>query len=150
MRWMLALVVALTVVPAASARVPNACTLLTRAQAEAALGAKLQWSQRQGDNKLSSVCTFHGAPYNASAYGHPTLTLVVNRSTPARFRQAFRMSPTAFRVRGIGDDAYATGGIVRTLNVLGRGYGLMVMIPQEKTLQWAKNLAGEALTHLKA
>jgi hypothetical protein len=148
MRWMLALAVALTVVPAASARLPNACTLLTRAQAEAALGAKLQWSQRQG-NKLSSTCTFHGEPYNASAYAQPTLTLVVNRITPARFRQAFRVSATAFRVRGVGDDAYATGGIVRTLNVLGNGYGLMVMIPQEKTLQWAKRLAGEALTHLK-
>jgi hypothetical protein len=146
-RFLLALAVTLTVVPAASARVPNACTLLSRAQAEAALGTKLQWSQRQGD-KFFSVCTFHGEPYNASSYGHPTLMLTLNKSTPAGFRRGFNLSRTAVRVRGIGDMAYTTSGNVRAIYVLGKGYALMLTIPQDKGLPWAKTVASEALSHL--
>ena len=147
MRWLLALAVTLTVVPVASARVPSACTLLTRSQAEAALGSKLQWSQRQG-TKLYSVCTFHGEPYNASAYGHPTLTLTLDKLTPAQFRRGFNLSATAVRVRGVGESAYATSGNVGALNVLGKGYAVTVMIPQGQSMNWAKTIAREALAHL--
>jgi hypothetical protein len=143
----LVLAVMLTVVPVASARVPNACTLLTGSQAQAALGTKLQWKQRQGD-KFFSVCTWHGEPYNASAYGHPTLMLTLNKSTPARFRRGFNLSRTAVRVRGIGDMAYTTSGMVHALYVLGKGYALMLTIPQDRGLPWAKTVAGEALSHL--
>jgi hypothetical protein len=147
MRWLLALSVMLTVVPVASARVPNACTLLTRSQAEAALRTKLQWSQRQGD-KVSSICIFHGEPYNAAGYAAPTLTLIVGTSTPAKFRHAFNASSTAVRVRGLGDMAYATSGVIGSLQVLDKGYGLVVMIPQGNTLKWAKTVAADALGHL--
>src|SRR3954463_12244929 len=107
MRWLLALAVTLTIVPVASSHVPKACTLLTHSQVEAALGAKLQWSEPRG-TKLYSMCTFHGEPYNASAYGPPTLTLTVNTSTPKQFNQGFNRSMTGVRVRGVGDSAYAT------------------------------------------
>jgi hypothetical protein len=138
----------LAVAPVGSAaRVPNACALLTRAQAEAALGAKLQWAQRQGD-KLSSVCTFHGEPYNASSYAQPTLNLILGKTTPAGFRTGFNLSATAVRVRGLGDSAYTTSGNVRTLNVLRKGYALTVMVPPDKNLKWAKTVAGEAIARL--
>lgn len=149
MRWLLALAVVLTVIPVASARVPNACTLLTRSQAEAALGTKLQWSQRQGD-KLASICTFHGEPYNPSGYAQPTMTLMVAQSTPARFRKSFNSTMSGVRVPGIGDSAYATGGQLRALNVLSSGHAVTVFIPEEKNLKWAKTVASEALARLKA
>jgi hypothetical protein len=147
MRWFVALAVALTVVPVASARVPNACTLLTRPQAEAALGVKLQWTQPQG-TKLYSSCTFHGRPYAASSPSAPTLTLIVSESTPARFLGSRDASRSAVTVHGIGEFAYTTGGVIRTLNVLGKGYAFTLMLPPDKMLPWAKTVAGQVLARL--
>jgi hypothetical protein len=140
-------VASLMIAEVAQARIPNACTLLTRAQATAALGSKLRWSQPQGD-KLSSICTFHGQPYSASSYGEPTLTLMVYKSNPAKFRRGFNTSMSGVRVRGIGEMAYTTSGAASMLNVLSKGYALTVTIPEGKNLRWAKALAGQALAHL--
>jgi len=140
------LALGVAVVPAASARLPNACTLLSAAQIKAALQAKVQWRQRQGTGKYQ-MCTWHGEPYNASSYGAPTLTLTVAATTRARFKGAARMYGVP--VSGVGELAYLEGGTARFLIVFGKGYSISVLVPQDDGgLKRAKAAAVAALSHL--
>ena len=109
-----ATVTAAMLVPLASARVPNACTLLTNAQASDALGVQLRWKQPQGD-RLTRVCTFHGRPYSSAAMGqHARVILMVWETTRAKFQSFYRR---LMPVRGVGELAYFSEGVVNELHV---------------------------------
>jgi hypothetical protein len=147
-RWLLALVVARTAVmlaPVASARVPNACTLLTTAQARTVLGVQLHWKQAQGDRE-TRWCTVHGLPYSSAAMGqHPAFTLMVSETTRARFQRLYRR---LVPVREVGKLAYFSEGVVNELHVYGNGYGLLLAIPEDRGIPWGKQVAAAALGHL--
>jgi hypothetical protein len=51
-------------------------------------------------------------------------------------------------VRGVGELAYFSEGVVNELHVYGKGYGLMLAIPQNRGLPWGKRVAAAALANL--
>lgn len=139
MRWLLALAVTLTLVPAASAAVPNACTLLTLAQVVSALGGKSS-SQRGFATRGAATCIW-------TAPGNVMLNLQLLQMTKADFKQGLADEQGAQRLRGIGELAYVLGG-GRALTVWHRGITITVAYNTQTRLQAAKRVATAAVARL--
>lgn len=127
MRWLLAVGAAAALAPAASAGLPNPCTLLTNAEVAKVLGSKVVARAASG-NRLYTSCTWTGANLGGYAPTHRSLAIQVSQSTKAQFEKTARTLPGAIRVTGVGEAAFtqrAGGGSF--LNVYARGYGLEVI-----------------------
>jgi len=141
-------------VPAASARLPNPCVLLTNAEVAKGFGDKIQNRTADGPS-----CTWNGVPYGTFMTSTPTLTLDVSQVTKAQFKKsAVAIVPGAepgtmereqgLLVKHIGDLAYslATG---QELIVWYRGTMLdLSSNALVSPLETAKALAKIALTRL--
>jgi hypothetical protein len=147
----LALIAALATLacaPGASARVPNACTLLTRSEASALLGGKLEFKVGHGTTGLYSDCTWNGVAYANAAMGqHPTVSLTVGQTTRRTFqRRIARGRP----VRGVGELAYYESAELEALYVFDHGYSLLLSVPgDDGGLARAKTAARQIIVHLR-
>jgi hypothetical protein len=153
MRWLgaLALVVAFVAfggAPAEAARVPNACTLLTRSEAGALLGRKLEFKTGHGTTGFYSDCTWNGVAYANAAMGqHPTVSLTVGQTTRRKFQ---RQIAGGERVRGVGELAYFESGAFNALYVFAHGYSLLLSVPDDGGgLARAEAAARQIVAHLR-
>jgi hypothetical protein len=140
-RWPLTLSVAVSLMlaPAASAAVPNACTLLTTAQVEKALGGK-STSRRGFSTRGATTCI-----WTSSASVMMNLQLL--QMSKADFREGLADEPGKVALRGIGELAYVLGG-GRTVTVWHRGVAITVAFNSQERLQDAKGVARAAVARL--
>ncbi len=139
MRSVLALAVSLALIPAASAAVPNACTLLTPAQVETALGGKTK--HRRGFSSRGAAVCIWTSPANVM------LVLQVLQMTRADFKKGLSDEPGAQALHGIGDVAYALSG-GRVVTVWYHGIALTVAYNTATPLQTTKRVATAVVARL--
>ena len=139
MRCLLALAASLALVPAATAAVPNACTLLTPAQVATALGGK-STSQRGFATRGAATCIW-------TAPGNVMLNLQLLQMTKADFKQGLADEQGKQRLGGIGELAYVLGG-GRAVTAWHRGSTITVAYNTQTRLQAAKRVAAAAVARL--
>jgi hypothetical protein len=105
MRRLLVPLLALTLVPAAPAALPNACTLLTNNQAASALGTGISYRFPGGDRRYRT-CTWRGVPLADSSYAQPQVVLQVRELPRKAFDRQRARTTEAVGVRGVGASAY--------------------------------------------
>jgi hypothetical protein len=147
MRRLLVPLLALTLAPAAPAALPNACTLLTNAEASRALGTGIAYNASGGDRRYRT-CTWHGVPSAASTYAQPQVVLDVRQMPRNVFARQQARTAEAVPVRGVGRSAYWLPTI-RTLFVWQDGLALTVFAARDAgPLPAAKRLAKAAVARL--
>jgi hypothetical protein len=99
MRKVFPVLLALTLVPCASAGLPNPCTLLTNAQVSGLLGTKVASRADRPAGIRARMCRWVGR--NGLA-----LTVILAQRTKAEYEQSARDTPRSIRVNGIGDAAF--------------------------------------------
>jgi hypothetical protein len=104
--WLLALTLALTVVPAGSAAVPKACSLLTSKQVTSVLGSDVLPRTADG-NRLWQMCRWQGEALVPNRPCYRQVTLMVSRTSKAGFLQLRNQNLYAQPVRGAGRLAYS-------------------------------------------
>jgi hypothetical protein len=152
-RQLLPLVLALAFAPAAAARTPNACALLTNAEVAKAFGEKIETRTAAS----AGVCTWAGLPIGTFTTAHPQLTLFVGTVTKARFEHDQEHEtvlpgqvPSAppRRVSGVGQLAFVSQND-DTLSVWDHGVQLTLLdAGLVSPLQAMKRLATLAVTRL--
>jgi hypothetical protein len=104
---LLVVTLALVIVPtAASAVLPNPCSLLTNNEAATLIGSKIQTRNAAG-NRLYHSCTWTGENLGGYAPTHRSLMVQVTRATKAQFERSAKQTRGAIRVAGIGEAAFA-------------------------------------------
>jgi hypothetical protein len=138
-RRLLAPIVILALAPAASAAVPNACTLLTPAQAETAVGGKIK--QRRGfSSRGGAVCIW-------TSSANVMLNVQVLQMSKADFKKGLANEQGAQALRGVGELAYALGG-GKTVTAWHRGVTLTVAYNTVPAGQTAKRVASAVVARL--
>jgi hypothetical protein len=102
--------------------VPNACTLLTNAEAATVLGSKIE-SHEPGGGGHS--CTWTGVNLSRPGFYETHRTLMVDAAAESRagFVRSADREASARLVRGLGDVAFRTGnGNITFLAVWQKGY----------------------------
>jgi len=119
---------ALAVAPAASAGLPNPCTLLTNAQVAKVLGSKVVEATPTGNGRYG-MCTWKGANMARpdAMPAQRSLIVQVSTTTEAAFKKVAEQTPGAVRIAGIGETAYSTHGALKSVNAFRHGYALMVV-----------------------
>jgi hypothetical protein len=136
---------ALTLIPAASAGLPNACTLLTNAEVAKVFGAKI--ADRTKD--AYGGCTWNGVTPNSFTSYHDTLSIQIVRVTRAQFDKWAKRAKNAVRVRGLGDAAFSQYTPGEFLSVWQNGIYLSVELGGGTSpITQSKALAREALARL--
>jgi len=107
----------------ASPAAGGACSLLTRAEAEAVVKVKLQPGQDGG-----SLCTYNGYPTGPTAQ----LTIVVQDTIPRTLQLDRKLHHKFVKVKGLGDEAYE-----EDWNVFARKGGVWVALNVVRTDEWA-------------
>jgi len=127
MRWLLAVCAALVVAPAASAAVPNPCTLLTNAEATKLLGTRIVARELTG-SPVYRLCRWSGknvALAGSTQHVQRTLMVSVARVTRAQFEENKTKAPKTTGIGGVGEAAYTLSqGGTKYLNVWHRGFTL--------------------------
>jgi hypothetical protein len=147
MRRLLVPLLALTLVPAAPAALPNACTLLTNNEAAGALGTGISFNASGGDRRYRT-CIWHGVPIADSSYAQPQVVLHVRQMPRKAFDRQRARTTEAVAVKGVGGSAYWVPTI-RTLFVWQDGLALTVFATRDAGLLPAsKRLAKAAVARL--
>jgi hypothetical protein len=145
-RWLIGLVLALTFVPAASAGLPNPCTLLTNAQVAKAFGSQIANRTSGGNGGLGRSCSWTGVPLGPATSAHGQLMVQVAPMAEAQFMREAKRAKGGLAVRGVGELAYSVmnGGFIF---VWQRGIEL-TMFASYVSSQTTKSLATAAVTRL--
>lgn len=128
-RRLLALTFVLLVAsPAAGATIPHACGLLTNKEVAKALNAKIESRTfRDYDDHLRS-CTWTSVPFGHFAPTHSVLTVQLKPTSEAQFEEQARRQPGAFRIKGLGQEAFGTPpGNVVLLSIRTHGLAMTVI-----------------------
>jgi hypothetical protein len=129
----------LALVPAASAAVPNACTLVPTAQVQSAPDGKIKG--RSGyTNRGGSVCIWTSST-------NVRLNLQLLAMPKAEFKKGMSDEPEAQAFQGIGELAYVLGG-GRVVTAWHRGIALTVAYSTLPPSQAAKRFAKAAVARL--
>jgi hypothetical protein len=139
---------------APSRPIPNVCTLLTNAQAAAAVASPIQNRTAQLPPAMSPtarfrMCTWTGTPLNNLRSVGNGLVIMITRSTKKQFKQAAQATTNAVVIHDLGELAYATAGPVRFLQVYQHGYALTFQVAAMNPLQTERQLAKLVLARLR-
>jgi hypothetical protein len=147
MRRLLVPLLALTLVPAAPAALPNACTLLTNNEAAGALRTGIAYKTPGGDRRYRT-CTWHGVPSADSSYAQPQVVLQIRQLPRNAFDRQRARTADAVGVRGVGAAAYWLPTIT-TLFAWEDGIALTVFAARDAApLPAARHLAKAAFARL--
>lgn len=145
---------ALGLAPAAT--VPNPCTLLTKDEAAAALGIRIESSTTQLPPSMNTppgtgfrMCTWTGARFANSGYENNIVTLQVIPMSRAHFEDGARVTKPKALIGGLGDSAYATTGPYYSVNVLSHGLSITVNVEPSSSLRIEERLARLAVARLR-
>jgi hypothetical protein len=147
---LLPVLLALALVPSASAGLPNACTLLTNAEVAKVFGAKIQNRTRDG-NRLFGGCTWNGVPPSSFTSYHATLRTDIAHLTRAQFDKAAKRAKNAVPVHGVGDAAFSEYVDSGSTYLSVWAHGIWISIDLSTGSVWlaaAKTLARAALARL--
>jgi hypothetical protein len=130
------------------AKVPNACTLLTTAQAVNLIGKKLAYRQPSVSRGVHT-CIWSFMPYGNFTSAHPQVTMTVSAQTRSEFTH-FAKKDGGPAVNGVGELAYWNGPNrpLTVLTVWDHGYVLDVFDSGTGALATEKAFAKLALKHL--
>jgi hypothetical protein len=150
-RWLLPLMLAIALVPNASAAgLPNPCALLTNADAAKVLGSKISYRTPKTDDFYRS-CTWNGVDLSSATSAHASLMVDVSRITKAKFLRQAAQWRGAVLVRGLGDVAVGTPrDIAVELSVWQNGLELTFEVVQSSSPAFSaeKAAAKIALEHV--
>ena len=130
------------------AAVPNACAMLTNAEVAKAFGSKIETRTAQGNGRYQ-MCTWLGPALGSFTSARAQLIVQVMRRTRAQFDTAAKQAQDAARINGVGQAAYATTGVLKSLNVWQHGYALFIVVGfVSNPLQTEIGVARAAVAHL--
>jgi len=136
----------------------DACTLLTKTDAEALLGGAVKEPTTTHNENGGTVVT--QCHYSNEAGDKQVGLLARQAPSAAEARQVFESARSAAKslsgvdpktISGLGDDAYWTGGNLAQLNVLKNDLWLVISARQGKADRWAatKDVANKVLSRLQ-
>jgi len=105
-RWLLAVGAAAALAPAASAGLPNPCTLLTNAEVAKAFGTKIATRTSEG-NRYGRSCAWDGVARGTFTSAHASLRIDLAQTTKADFLRGAKRAKNAVPLQGLGDLAYS-------------------------------------------
>ena len=141
MRRILPLLLALALAPAASARVPSPCALLTNAEVAKVLGAQVA-SRISGKLGLEPTCTWDSAPLSSFTSARAEVNVNLAPISKARFEKEAKQTH-GVPVHGVGEAALWLDGPAQVLWFWHHGYALNLQVidvssPQASATNLAK------------